>query len=91
MTDAQFVKERNGIQTEIVLGGMYGKHGGIFPKKISFSRRKNPNLADFTTGIQRIQVKSEGVVVKGESFPLHMTVKNTFLTVNDRPENGTAI
>jgi len=43
---------------EIVIGGVYGDHGEIFSKKISFSRRKNLYLADFTTGIQRIQVKS---------------------------------
>jgi len=45
---------------EIVVGGMYADHGEIFSKKISFSRRKNLHLADFTTGIQRIQVKSGG-------------------------------
>ena len=43
---------------EIVVGGVYGDHGEIFSKKIEFSRRKNLHLADFTAGIQRIQVKS---------------------------------
>jgi len=43
-----------------VVGGMHADHGEIFSKKISFSRRKNLYFADFTTGIQRIQVKSGG-------------------------------
>jgi len=43
---------------EIVVGGVHGDHGEIFSKKIIFSRRKNLYIADFTTGIQRIQVKS---------------------------------
>jgi len=43
---------------EIVIGGVNGDHGEIFSEKILFSRRKNLHFADFTTGIQRIQVKS---------------------------------
>ena len=56
-------------QTEIVLGGVNGKHAGIFSKKISFSGRKNPYFADFTAGIQRIQVKSGGGGSGGGRIP----------------------
>ena len=44
------LSDRKDFKFKIVLGGMYGKHAGIFSKKIPFSRRKNPNLTDFTTG-----------------------------------------
>jgi len=54
----QFVKNLMQKRIEIVVGGVYGDHVEIFSKKILFSRRKNLHLADFTTGIQRIQVKS---------------------------------
>jgi len=43
---------------EIVVGGVYGDHGEIFSKEISFPQRKNLYYADFTAGIQGIQVKS---------------------------------
>ena len=51
MLRAWFVKKRNGTEIEIVLGGVYGKHGGIFTKKILFSRRKNPNFANFAARV----------------------------------------
>ena len=45
---------------KIVRGGVYVAHGAIFEEGNPISRSKNRYLADFTTGIQRIQVKSGG-------------------------------
>jgi len=53
-------KKPHGKRIEIVIGGVNGDHGEIFSEKILFSRRKNLHFADFTAGIQRIQVKSGG-------------------------------
>jgi len=54
----------------------------IFTEGNPISRRKNRYLADFTTGIRRIQVKSgRGGSGGGACSPVHQTVKNTFLTV----------
>ncbi len=48
---------------------MYGGIAEILSQENPIFRRENPNLADFTAGIQKIQVKSGGVVVAGELSP----------------------
>jgi len=57
------------ICLQIVFGGMHGKHAGIFLKKILFSRRKNPFLADFTTGDFQIPSKIRGGGSGGGKLP----------------------
>ena len=62
-------------------GGVYVAPAAIFLSENPIFQKKNRFLADFTTGIRRIQVKSgSGGRGGGACSPVHPSVKNPFLT-----------
>ena len=80
-TDLSLSKNLYRTACKIERGGVYVALAAIFMEENPVLRKKNRNLADFTTGIRRIQVKSGGGGSGGGACsPVHLSVKNTFLT-----------
>ena len=83
------LKSRNTTANDIGRGGVYGATASIFREGNLISRKKNRFLADFTTGIRRIQVKSvRGWLWRGKGSPVHQTDQIFFSSIHFSQTSG---